>query len=82
VSKLVTAWWPDSVNKIFPTTSLNSKLKEESIKMRKFHPQFFKPEALQRYVGVMDIIAQRHFVSHWKNKDETKQIYSTSVPTI
>nr|CBN88268.1 cytochrome P450 monoxygenase [Medicago truncatula]CBN88269.1 cytochrome P450 monoxygenase [Medicago truncatula] len=69
-NKLVTAWWPDSVNKIFPTTSLDSNLKEESIKMRKLLPQFFKPEALQRYVGVMDVIAQRHFVTHWDNKNE------------
>jgi len=71
-NKLVIAWWLDSVNKIFPTISLNSNLKEESIKMRKLNPQFFKPKALQRYLRVMDIIAQTHFVSHWENKDEIK----------
>lgn len=64
-NKLVTGWWPDSVNKIFPTTS-NSK--EESKKMRKLLPQFLKPEALQRYVGIMDTLAQKHFASLWEEK--------------
>jgi cytochrome P450 family 26 subfamily A len=64
-NKYVVAWWPESVNKIFPTT-LDSK--EESIKTRKLLPQFLKPEALQRYVGIMDTIAQRHFSSLWENK--------------
>ena len=61
-NKLVTAWWPCSVNKIFSTLSFNSNLMEECMKMRKLLPQFFKPDALHRYVGVMDIIAQRHLV--------------------
>ncbi|CAJ2676381.1 unnamed protein product [Trifolium pratense] len=64
-NKYVVAWWPESVNKIFPTT-LDSK--EESMKMRKMLPQFLKPEALQRYVGIMDTNAQRHFSSLWENK--------------
>ncbi|KAK6944637.1 Cytochrome P450 [Dillenia turbinata] len=68
-NKHVTAWWPDSVNKIFPS-SLQTDSKEEAKKMRKLMPQFFKPEALQRYIGIMDNIAQRHFASGWENKDE------------
>ncbi|KAL1326379.1 hypothetical protein HN51_036465 [Arachis hypogaea] len=64
-NKLVNAWWPENVKKIFPTT-IDSKL--ESKRMRKLLPQFLKPEALQRYVGIMDSIAQRHFASHWENK--------------
>lgn len=38
--------------------------------MRKFLVKFLKPEALQRYIGVMDTIAQRHFESNWENKEE------------
>ncbi|KAK6272847.1 hypothetical protein POUND7_009930 [Theobroma cacao] len=68
-NKLVTAWWPSSVDKIFPS-SLQTSSKEESKKMRKLLPQFLKPEALQRYIGIMDTIAQRHFASGWENKDE------------
>lgn len=68
-NKLVQAWWPDSVNKVFPSSTQTSS-KEEAIKMRKMLPNFFKPEALQRYIGLMDQIAAKHFESGWENKDE------------
>jgi len=68
-NKLVQAWWPSSVDKVFPSSNQTSS-KEEAIKMRKMLPNFFKPEALQRYVGLMDDIAQRHFASGWENKEE------------
>ncbi|XWS11650.1 hypothetical protein CRYUN_Cryun37aG0017300 [Craigia yunnanensis] len=68
-SKLVTAWWPDSVNKIFPSSTQTSS-KEESKKMRKMLPNFLKPEALQRYIGMMDMIAQRHLEASWAGKQE------------
>ncbi|WMV38540.1 hypothetical protein MTR67_031925 [Solanum verrucosum] len=77
-NKLVQVWWPDSINKIFPssvdqntkTTSIN----EQGIRMRRLLPNFFKPEALQRYVGIMDSIAQRHFESFWEKKSQV-QVY-------
>ncbi|GLT46572.1 hypothetical protein SLA2020_203160 [Shorea laevis] len=68
-NKLVTPWWPDSVNKVFPSSTQTSP-QEESKKMRKLLPQFMKPEALQRYIAIMDTIAQRHFSSGWENKEE------------
>nr|ANG56299.1 beta-amyrin 28-oxidase [Panax quinquefolius] len=68
-NKLVQAWWPDSVNKVFPSSTQTSS-KEEAIKMRKMLPNFFKPEALQRYIGLMDQIAANHFESGWENKNE------------
>ncbi|KAM7260411.1 hypothetical protein ACFE04_016152 [Oxalis oulophora] len=70
-NKLVVAWWPDSVNKVFPS-SLQTSSKEEAKKMRKLLPQFLKPEALQRYIGIMDGIAQRHFSDAWMNKEIVK----------
>lgn len=68
-NKLVQAWWPSSVDKVFPSSSQSSS-KEEAIKMRRMLPNFFKPEALQRYVGIMDHIARRHFADGWENKEE------------
>ncbi|XP_048228018.1 beta-amyrin 28-monooxygenase isoform X2 [Ricinus communis] len=68
-NKLVTAWWPNSVNKIFPS-SLQTSSQEESKRMRKLLPQFLKPEALQRYISIMDVIAQRHFAFGWNNKQQ------------
>ena len=38
--------------------------------MRKFLPQFLKPEALQKYIGIMDMVTQRHFALEWENKDQ------------
>lgn len=66
-NKLVQAWWPASVDKVFPSSSQTSS-KEEAVKMRKMLPNFFKPEALHRYVGIMDHIARRHFADGWDNK--------------
>ncbi|KAL6192266.1 hypothetical protein ACLB2K_038651 [Fragaria x ananassa] len=70
-NKLVTAWWPSSVNKVFPSSvEDNSSAKEEAKKMRKMLPNFMNPQALQRYIGIMDTIAQRHFALGWENKKE------------
>nr|ALM25789.1 cytochrome P450 716A96 [Salvia pomifera] len=69
-NKLVRAWWPASVDKVFPSSSETSSSQEEAIKMRRMLPNFFKPEALQRYVGIMDHIAQRHFADGWDGKQE------------
>ncbi|CAN1142033.1 Beta-amyrin 28-monooxygenase [Linum perenne] len=66
-NKLVKAWWPESVNKIFPSTATTSA-GEESLRLRKLLPQFMKPEALRRYVGIMDEVACRHFESRWENE--------------
>lgn len=68
-NKLVTAWWPSSVNKVFPS-SLQTSSQAEAKKMRKLLPGFMKPEALQRYIGIMDTIAQRHFSADWDNRSE------------
>ncbi|XP_060210030.1 beta-amyrin 28-monooxygenase-like isoform X1 [Lycium barbarum] len=68
-NKLVQSWWPNSVNKIFPSSTQTSS-KEEAIKMRKLLPNFFKPDALKHYVGIMDHIAQCHFATNWENKSQ------------
>ncbi|PIA51810.1 hypothetical protein AQUCO_01100589v1 [Aquilegia coerulea] len=68
-NKLVQAWWPSSVYKIFPSTGQSSS-SEEAIKMRKMLLSFFKPEALQRYVETMDTIAKQHLKNEWENRKE------------
>ncbi|KAJ0094032.1 hypothetical protein Patl1_27061 [Pistacia atlantica] len=69
-NKNVISWWPDSVYKIFPSSRQTSS-KDEAKKMRfKILPQFLKPEALQRYISIMDHMAQRHFTDDWENKIE------------
>ncbi|KAF6142976.1 hypothetical protein GIB67_014543 [Kingdonia uniflora] len=68
-NKLVISWWPRSVNKIFPSSLQTSSI-EEAKKMRKLLPQFMNPQALQRYIGIMDIVAKEHLESKWDNKKE------------
>lgn len=63
-NKLVTTWWPSSVNKVFPYSGQTSA-QSEAKKLRKLLPNFMKPEALHSYVEVMDTIAQRHFAVDW-----------------
>ncbi|KAA8535878.1 hypothetical protein F0562_030881 [Nyssa sinensis] len=38
--------------------------------MRKLLPGFLKPEALQKYVGIMDSIAKKHLETSWDFKNE------------
>ncbi|MCL7036957.1 hypothetical protein MKW94_000695 [Papaver nudicaule] len=69
--KLVVAWWPKTFDKIFPSPSKISS-QAEAKKMRKLLPQFLKPEALQRYIPIMDRVAMQHFDREWNNKKEIK----------
>ncbi|EEF49174.1 beta-amyrin 28-monooxygenase [Ricinus communis] len=68
-NKLVTAWWPKSILRLFPSSN-QSTILAEGMRMRKMLPHFLKPEALQRYIGVMDHMAQVHFQDSWENKQE------------
>ncbi|KAF6139309.1 hypothetical protein GIB67_021519 [Kingdonia uniflora] len=70
-NKLVVTWWPKSVNKLFQTCLITTK-GEEGRRMRKMLMTFLNPEALQRYIGTMDTIAQQHLGSHWEGKDVVK----------
>ncbi|PON63314.1 Cytochrome P [Parasponia andersonii] len=68
-NKLVAVWWPSSVDKVFPSSTQTSS-QVEARKMRKMLPNFLKAEALMRYIGIMDTIAQRQFAADWDNKKE------------
>ncbi|KAJ1421483.1 Cytochrome P450 [Sesbania bispinosa] len=62
-------------SKVFKTSLFGEPMfetssKVESKKMRSMLPQYLNAKALQRYVGIMDVIAQRHFASEWENKKE------------
>ncbi|KAK9699696.1 hypothetical protein RND81_08G189800 [Saponaria officinalis] len=61
--KLVTMWWPPSIDKAFPSTAQLSA-NEEALLMRKFFPSFLiRREALQRYIPIMDDCTRRHFAT-------------------
>jgi cytochrome P450 family 26 subfamily A len=68
-NRLDETWWPEFVNKIFPS-AVETSPKEESKRMRRLFPPFLKPEALRRYIGTMDMVTKRHFALEWGNKAE------------
>ncbi|XP_074268307.1 beta-amyrin 28-monooxygenase-like [Silene latifolia] len=70
-NKLVETWFPSTISKMFPF-STQSDYKEETKKMMKLIPTFFKPEALQRYVPIMDKIANRRMEEEWEGKDKVQ----------
>ncbi|KAL3825523.1 hypothetical protein ACJIZ3_021552 [Penstemon smallii] len=69
-NKLVQCWCPSSITKLFPSVTQTSFLNEEIIKKAKLMSNFLRPEALQRYVGIMDDIARRNFADGWEHKKE------------
>ncbi|KAI8534049.1 hypothetical protein RHMOL_Rhmol10G0058600 [Rhododendron molle] len=67
-NKLVQAWSPSSIDKIFQHTPKKSTSKE-ALRLKQMFPNLLKPMALQGYLGLMDTIAHRHFVTDWEKKD-------------
>ncbi|KAK3005044.1 hypothetical protein RJ639_015941 [Escallonia herrerae] len=64
-NKLVSSWWPPTIDKII--TAKNSKINVnlQMRKLRRILPEFLKPEALQKYVPIMDRMAIQHLERDW-----------------
>ncbi|KAK3002635.1 LOW QUALITY PROTEIN: hypothetical protein RJ639_019741 [Escallonia herrerae] len=64
-NKLVGSWWPPTIDKII--TAKNSKINVtlQMRKLRRILPEFLKPEALQKYVPIMDRMATQHLERDW-----------------
>ncbi|KAK9267417.1 hypothetical protein L1049_009843 [Liquidambar formosana] len=73
--KLLTVFRPHSMRKLFnsnqSTASPAQTTAEAASKITK-SPAFLKPEALMRYLGTMDSIAQQHLQANWVGKNEVK----------
>ncbi|OVA01972.1 Cytochrome P450 [Macleaya cordata] len=67
--KLVNSWWPPAIRKIIPNAQ-QASTEQESKTLRKLYSQFFKPDALHRYICIMDLMTRRHFENSWDNKEE------------
>ncbi|XP_062102797.1 beta-amyrin 28-monooxygenase-like [Humulus lupulus] len=63
-NKLVTAWWPSSIEKLFPSTTEQATASQEAKKVRKIVHPFMMPDALRGYIGIMDTVVQRHFADN------------------
>lgn len=64
-NKLVVSWWPPAIEKISISTNSSSIVMTK--KMRNIIPEFTKPEALQKYVPIMDFTARKQVEKEWSN---------------
>ncbi|KAL8158765.1 hypothetical protein V2J09_000302 [Rumex salicifolius] len=67
--RLVEVWWPPAVKRLLFSSWKPVDPNFEARKTRVSMQQFLKPEALRRFVGVMDGIARRHFAESWEGRD-------------
>ncbi|XP_058078762.1 beta-amyrin 28-monooxygenase-like [Magnolia sinica] len=75
--KLVVTWWPRSVQNIFPSSILT----DAGAHAHKLVTSFLRPEALRRYVGLIDGLAQCHFKDEWHGEREVKAFHLIDVYT-
>ncbi|KAK2995724.1 hypothetical protein RJ640_012448, partial [Escallonia rubra] len=64
-NKLVRSWWPPTIEKIGTAKNSETNATLRARKLRRILPEFLKPEALQKYVPIMDRIAMQHLKRDW-----------------
>ncbi|KAL8211360.1 hypothetical protein R6Q57_005797 [Mikania cordata] len=75
-NKLVAAWWPLPVRKLFGKCLITSR-GEEAKWMRKMLLSYLGPDAFaSHYAATMDVVTRRHIELHWHGKDEVN-VYQT-----
>ncbi|KAF8398592.1 hypothetical protein HHK36_017523 [Tetracentron sinense] len=67
-NKLVTSWWPKSLQNLFRLCILTA-VGDEAKRLRRMIMTFLNPEALQRYVGTFDSVTQLHLQNEWDGKE-------------
>lgn len=73
-SKLVTAWMPRSMRKVFmiPESDGGGYLKQETAVKRILHHAILTPETLKQYIPVMDALAGEELEREWKRSPVVK----------
>ncbi|KAI7752437.1 hypothetical protein M8C21_025386, partial [Ambrosia artemisiifolia] len=75
-NKLVAAWWPSSVRKLFGRCLITIR-GDEAKWMRKMLLSYLGPEAfVSHYATTMDVVTRRHIEVHWRGKEEVN-VYQT-----
>ncbi|KAK2967993.1 hypothetical protein RJ640_009202 [Escallonia rubra] len=64
-NKLVGSWWPPTIDKISTAKNSETNATLMARKMRRILPEFLNPEALQKYVPIMDGVAMQHLERDW-----------------
>ncbi|KAL4578342.1 hypothetical protein LXL04_014463 [Taraxacum kok-saghyz] len=69
-NKLVAAWWPTPVRKLFGRCLITIR-GDEAKWMRKMLLSYLGPDAFaSHYAATMDIVTRRHIDVHWRGKEE------------
>ncbi|KAK2988261.1 hypothetical protein RJ640_019453, partial [Escallonia rubra] len=68
-NKLVSAWWPSTFDRITNAKKSKSNATLQAKKLRRILPEFLNPEALQKYVPIMDRMAMQHLERDWSGYD-------------
>nr|GMD72831.1 beta-amyrin 28-oxidase-like isoform X1 [Ipomoea batatas] len=80
-NKLVTTWWPTSVQKLLGTC-LTTSVGDEAKQMKKLMSYFVSPDALEKlYIKNMDFVTQQHIKNHWQGKEELKVLPAVKLYT-
>ncbi|KAL4193520.1 hypothetical protein AMTRI_Chr06g177160 [Amborella trichopoda] len=70
-NRVLVTTWPPSVVRIFGT-ALNTTTGDDAKRTRKLLMAFLRPEALQKFISRMDLVAREHFRTHWDGKPVVK----------
>lgn len=68
-NKLVKSWWPANFEMMFANSDKTDTF-QESIRLRNVLAPYLKPDALHRYIGVMDEVTKQHLDMYWSLDDE------------
>ncbi|KAG7942637.1 hypothetical protein I3843_16G114000 [Carya illinoinensis] len=81
-NKYVTPWWPRFIVEALNFPTEMECFKDELTKLRAMVLEFLKPEALQRYVPIMDSMAKEHLEIGWSPYKQVKVLPLTKEYTI
>ncbi|PSS30726.1 Dammarenediol 12-hydroxylase [Actinidia chinensis var. chinensis] len=70
-NKLVRAWWPPTIDKIFPKSG-HRTARGDFGRVRKILHSFLKAEGLRTYVGIMDEVMKKSLERDWIHRRELK----------
>ncbi|KAJ9537604.1 hypothetical protein OSB04_030337 [Centaurea solstitialis] len=72
-NKLLASWWPKSVTKVLLFTEvIDQDQKVVAPLLANVVHDILRPEALKRYVSVMDSMAREHMANEWAPHEEVK----------
>uniref|UniRef100_A0A7N0UEJ9 Cytochrome P450 n=1 Tax=Kalanchoe fedtschenkoi TaxID=63787 RepID=A0A7N0UEJ9_KALFE len=71
-NKLVRAWWPAPLRRLFGDCLITSRSAEDAVRVRSKLMTFLNPTALKSYVDTIDTVSRDHFKTHWSGRDELK----------